>query len=119
MGTKDATVTTRNPCLSHSNREKQNRRYKTNPEESPDTTATKTEGGTRPFNGKKNPKDDEEEDAKVRAYVNGHSQGVKKSIINDSTMQQNDPGVHVSLAEKAKQKDETISPPEMWWRKKR
>ncbi|KAF8051971.1 hypothetical protein N665_1634s0009 [Sinapis alba] len=89
------------------------RGYKSNPDESPETTATETEGGTRPFNDKKNPKDNEE-DARVRAYVNGNSQGVNNSIICDSSVQQNDPGIHMSLKfeKAAKQKDETISPPE-------
>ncbi|KAG2244028.1 hypothetical protein Bca4012_057914 [Brassica carinata] len=87
------------------------RGYKSNPDESPETTATETEGGTRPFNDK-NPKDDKE-DASVRAYVNGNSQGVNNSIICDSSVQQNDPGIHMNLKfEKAKKKDETISPPE-------
>ncbi|CAN7054596.1 hypothetical protein BRARA_G03339 [Brassica rapa] len=83
------------------------RGYKTNPDESPETTATETEGGTRPY-----PKD-VEEDARVRAYVNGNSQGVNNSIICDSSVQQNDPGIHMNLKfEKSKEKDETISPPE-------
>ncbi|CAG7904656.1 MAP7 domain-containing protein 1 [Brassica rapa] len=83
------------------------RGYKTNPDESPETTATETEGGTRPY-----PKD-VEEDARVRAYVNGNSQGVNNSIICDSSVQQNDPGIHMNLRfEKSKEKDETISPPE-------
>ncbi|KAJ0255850.1 Oxidoreductase [Hirschfeldia incana] len=83
------------------------RGYKSNPDESPDTTATETEGGTRPY-----PKD-VEEDARVRAYVNGNSQGVNNSIICDSSVQQNDPGIHVNMKfEKSIKKDETISPPE-------
>ncbi|KAH0875934.1 hypothetical protein HID58_073296, partial [Brassica napus] len=84
------------------------RGYKTNPDESPETTATETEGGTRPY-----PKDNVEEDARVRAYVNGNSQGVNNSIICDSSVQQNDPGIHMNLKfEKSMKKDETVSPPE-------
>ncbi|KAJ4883825.1 hypothetical protein Rs2_33918 [Raphanus sativus] len=87
------------------------RGYKINPDESPDTTATETEGGTRPFNAKNHPKDDQE-DGMVRAYVNGNSQGVNNSIICDSSVQQNDPGIHMNLKfEKSKKEDETISPP--------
>lgn len=87
------------------------RGYKSNPDESPETTATETEGGTRPFNDK-NPKEDKE-DNRVRAYVNGNSQGVNNSIICESSVQQNDPGIHMNLKfEKYKKKDETISPPE-------
>ncbi|CAH8383188.1 unnamed protein product [Eruca vesicaria subsp. sativa] len=84
------------------------RGYKSNPDESPETTATETEGGTKP-----NPKD-EKEDARVRAYVNGNSQGVNNSIICDSSVQQNDPGIHMNMKfEKSNKKDETIiSPPE-------
>ncbi|ESQ27613.1 hypothetical protein EUTSA_v10018443mg [Eutrema salsugineum] len=86
------------------------RGYRSNPEESPNTTSTDTEGGRRPFDGK-----NEDEEAKLRAYVNGNTQAINNSIVCDSSVQENDPGIHMSLKfeeSKKKKKDETISPPE-------
>ncbi|XP_010428537.1 PREDICTED: neurofilament heavy polypeptide-like [Camelina sativa] len=89
------------------------RGYRSNPDESPNTTATETEGGRKPFKGK-NPKDyedDEEEETRVRAYVNGNTQGINNSIIVESSVSENDPGVHMSLKFE-KTKKEIINPPE-------
>ncbi|KAL1210159.1 hypothetical protein V5N11_029581 [Cardamine amara subsp. amara] len=85
------------------------RGYRSNPDESPNTTTTETEGGRRPFKGK-NLEDEDEED-KVRAYVNGNTQGINNSIVVESSVTENDPGIHMSLIFE-KSKKEIINQPE-------
>ncbi|XP_010471634.1 PREDICTED: hepatoma-derived growth factor-related protein 2-like [Camelina sativa] len=91
------------------------RGYRSNPDESPNATATETEGGRKPFKGKnhKDYEDDEEEEeeTRVRAYVNGNTQGINNSIIVESSVSENDPGVHMSLKFEKTMK-EIINPPE-------
>lgn len=91
------------------------RGYRSNPDESPNTTTTETEGGERPCKGK-NPEDEDEEE-RVRAYVNGNSQGINNSIVVESSVNENDPGVHMSLIFE-KSKKEIINPPENVVKKK-
>ncbi|EOA35043.1 hypothetical protein CARUB_v10020148mg [Capsella rubella] len=82
------------------------RGYRSNPDESPNTTATEPEGG-------RNPKDydEEKEEARFRAYINGNTQGINNSIIVESSVSENDPGVHMSLTFEKSMK-EIINPPE-------
>lgn len=88
------------------------RGYRSNPDESPNTTATETEGETRPFKGKNSKdEDDEEEEASVRAYVNGNTQAINNSIVVESSVSENDPGIHMSLKFE-KTKKEIINTPE-------
>lgn len=88
------------------------RGYRSNPDESPNTTATETEGETRPFKGKNfKDEDDEEEEASVRAYVNGNTQAINNSIVVESSVSENDPGIHMSLKFE-KTKKEIINTPE-------
>ncbi|KAG7590201.1 NAD(P)-binding domain superfamily [Arabidopsis suecica] len=78
------------------------RGYRINPDESPNTTTMETE----------NPKDDEAEDeARFRAYINGNTQGINNSIVVESSVSENDPGVHMSLKFEISKK-EVINPPE-------
>ncbi|CAL9240733.1 unnamed protein product [Arabidopsis halleri] len=78
------------------------RGYRSNPDESPNTTTMETE----------NPKDDEaEEEARVRAYINGNTQGINNSIVVESSVSENDPGVHMSLKFEISKK-EVRNPPE-------
>ncbi|CAE5964204.1 unnamed protein product [Arabidopsis arenosa] len=78
------------------------RGYRSNPDESPNTTTMETE----------NPKDDEaEEEARFRAYINGNTQGINNSIVVESSVSENDPGVHMSLKFEISKK-EVINPPE-------
>lgn len=87
------------------------RGYRRNPDESPNTTATETEGERKPFKGK-NPKDNEEEEEDmVRAYVNGNTQGINNSIVIESSVRENDPGIHMSLKFEESKK-EIVNPPE-------
>ncbi|CAA7042653.1 unnamed protein product [Microthlaspi erraticum] len=82
------------------------RGYRSNPEESPNTT--ETEGERRRLDNK----EEEEDKERVRAYVNGNTQAINNSIVCDSSVQENDPGIHMSVNfEELKKKDETISPP--------
>ncbi|XP_020889648.1 nucleolar and coiled-body phosphoprotein 1 [Arabidopsis lyrata subsp. lyrata] len=78
------------------------RGYKSNPDESPNTTTMETE----------NPKDDEaEEEARLKAYINGNTQGINNSIVVESSISENDPGVHMSLKLEISKK-EVINPAE-------
>ncbi|CAD5317265.1 unnamed protein product [Arabidopsis thaliana] len=78
------------------------RGYRSNPDESSNTTATETE----------NPKDDEaEEEASFTAYINGNTQGINNSIVVESSVSENDPGVHMSFKFEILKK-EVIYPPE-------
>ncbi|XP_010533419.1 PREDICTED: uncharacterized protein LOC104809215 [Tarenaya hassleriana] len=67
------------------------RGYRSNPDESPYTTSTDDE------QGRKHPKEQEEEESLVKAYVNCNAQSINNSIVFQSSVAENDPGAHVNL----------------------
>ncbi|CAN8239980.1 unnamed protein product [Cochlearia groenlandica] len=79
------------------------RGYKSNPDESPNTTSTETEGNTKPFEG-----ENLKEEARVRAYANGNTQAINNSIVLESSVRENNPGIHmiIKLEERKKKKDD-------------
>ncbi|KFK41963.1 hypothetical protein AALP_AA2G194700 [Arabis alpina] len=84
------------------------RGYKSNPNESPNTSTTETEGETS--KGKTPKENEDEEEARFRAYVNGNTQGINNSIVLESSVRENDPGIHMSIKFEETKKEVTIPP---------